>query len=112
MAKGLIPCHMVFGESIHDMSVRYSRASTFDGGSMVAQVGSCMRDDRISIDPPSLFSSTLIHTPYAGALLAEVALLQHAPREDHLLLDEGTKDMLLFYPAPGRVPLQSLAMNT
>ena len=112
MAKGLIPCHMVFGESIHDMSVRYSRASTFDGGSMVAQVGSCMRDDRISIDPPSLFSSTLIHTPYAGALVAEVALLQHAPREDHLLLDEGTKDMLFFYPAPGRVPLQSLAMNT
>lgn len=79
---------------------------------MVAQVGSCMRDDRISIDPPSLFSSTLIHTPYAGALVAEVALLQHAPREDRLLLDEGVKDMLFFPPAHGRVPLQSITMNT
>lgn len=79
---------------------------------MVAQVGSCMRDDRISIDPPSLFSSTLVHTPYAGALVAEVALLQHAPREDRLLLDEGVKDMLFLSPAHGRVPLQSVTMNT
>ena len=79
---------------------------------MVAQVGSCMRDDRISIDPPSLFSSTFIHTPYPGALVAEVALLQHAPREDRLLLDEGVKDMLFLSPAHGRVPLQSVTMNT
>ena len=67
----------------------------------------------LSTHPPFLLPRLSTPLRWGSGGRGSVASLQHAPREDCVLLNEGMKDVIfVFHTAHGRVPFLSLATLT